>query len=419
MSGNNQVPKLRFLGFNGEWEEKYLKDCLEERNEQYPENEEYPLMAFIADKGVSPKGERYDRSALVKDASNKKYKRTEFGDFIYSSNNLEAGSIGLNSYGKACISPVYSIFKSKDGVDPSFMGALLTQKTFISEMVKYRQGVVYGQWKIPEKDFLGIKVSVPTFTEQKKISSCLSDIDKLIAAQDEKVAALKEQKRGLLQQFFPEEGETLPRLRFPEFDGEWTEHSLGDIGNTYSGLSGKTKEDFEKGDSKFITFMNVLNHVRVDTSILGVVSVKDGERQNRVEYGDMLFNTSSETPEEVGFCAVLDSIMDNNVYLNSFCFGYRFKDMNKYQPVFLAYYFRSDYGRDLMRKLAQGITRYNLSKEYFNKAVVKFPSFEEQEKIVNCLTELDKIIDSESSIVGILKEYKKGLIQQLFPKTNK
>ena len=114
--GNNKIsdriPKLRFPGFTGEWEEKELSECLEERNEQYPESDEYPLMAFVADKGVSPKGEKYDRSALVKDVINKKYKRTELGDFIYSSNNLESGSIGLNKIGKACISPVYSILKS-------------------------------------------------------------------------------------------------------------------------------------------------------------------------------------------------------------------------------------------------------------------------------------------------------------------
>ena len=133
---SSRIPKLRFPGFTGEWEEKVLSDCLEERNEQFPEDEKYPLMAFVAEKGVSPKGEKYDRSALVKDATNKKYKRTELGDFIYSSNNLESGSIGFNTYGPACISPVYSVFKSKANVDPTFIGTLLTQKSFISEMVK-------------------------------------------------------------------------------------------------------------------------------------------------------------------------------------------------------------------------------------------------------------------------------------------
>ena len=117
---------------------------LQERNEQAPRSEEYPLMAFIADQGVAPKGERYDRSALVNDENGKKYKRTEYGDFIYSSNNLETGSIGLNKYGNASISPVYSIFKRTSNVDLDFLGRRFLRKDFINEMVKWRQGVVYG-----------------------------------------------------------------------------------------------------------------------------------------------------------------------------------------------------------------------------------------------------------------------------------
>ena len=199
------APRLRFPGFEGDWEERELNDCLEERNEQHPESPNYPLMAFVAEKGVAPKGERYDRSALVKDA-NKKYKRTELGDFIYSSNNLETGSIGLNKYGPACISPVYSIFKSKSNVDPVFIGVLLTQKRFISEMIKYRQGVVYGQWKIPEKEFLGITVSIPKPNEQKRIADCISTLDELISYESTKLDTLKDHKKGLMQQLFPQSG---------------------------------------------------------------------------------------------------------------------------------------------------------------------------------------------------------------------
>lgn len=98
--------------FSFSWEQREVNELLVERNEQAPQNNQYPLMAFIANIGVAPKGERYDRRALVNDTENKFYKRTEYGDFIYSSNNLETGSIGLNQYGKASISPVYSIFFS-------------------------------------------------------------------------------------------------------------------------------------------------------------------------------------------------------------------------------------------------------------------------------------------------------------------
>ena len=151
-----------------------------ERSQQAPMSDEYPLMAFIANEGVAPKGERYDRSALVTDTVNKLYKKTEKGDFIYSSNNLETGSIGLNKYGKACISPVYSIFEPTGIADSDFLGRRLVRKDFINAMVKWRQGVIYGQWRIHESDFLKIEISVPSVEEQRKIGAYLDQLDNLI-----------------------------------------------------------------------------------------------------------------------------------------------------------------------------------------------------------------------------------------------
>ena len=197
------VPEIRFAGFTDDWEQRKVSDLLEERNEQAPESEDYPLMAFIANEGVAPKGERYDRGALVKDAENKNYKKTELGDFIYSSNNLETGSIGLNNYGNASISPVYSIFKPTGIADSDFIGRRFVRKDFINSMVKWRQGVVYGQWKIHESDFLKIEVAVPSLEEQRKIGSYLSELDNLITLHQRKCDELKELKRYMLKNMFP------------------------------------------------------------------------------------------------------------------------------------------------------------------------------------------------------------------------
>ena len=169
-----------FSHFTNTWEQRKVGELLIERNEQAPMSEEYPLMAFIANEGVAPKGERYDRSSLVTDTENKLYKRTEFGDFIYSSNNLETGSIGLNKYGKACISPVYSIFQPTGIADSDFLGRRLVRKDFINSMVKWRQGVIYGQWRIHESDFLKIEIPVPSVEEQKQIGTFLDYLDNLI-----------------------------------------------------------------------------------------------------------------------------------------------------------------------------------------------------------------------------------------------
>jgi len=169
----------RFLNTHP-WEQRKVGELLIERNEQAPMSDEYPLMAFIANEGVAPKGERYDRSSLVSDTENKLYKRTESGDFIYSSNNLETGSIGLNKYGKASISPVYSVFQPTGIADSDFLGRRLVRKDFINAMVKWRQGVIYGQWRIHESDFIKIEIPVPYVKEQRKIGAILDDLDNLI-----------------------------------------------------------------------------------------------------------------------------------------------------------------------------------------------------------------------------------------------
>ena len=188
-SPSQVVFSLLFVTSTFSWEQRKVGDLLIERNQQAPMSDEYPLMAFIANEGVAPKGERYDRSALVTDTVNKLYKKTEKGDFIYSSNNLETGSIGLNKYGKACISPVYSIFEPTGIADSDFLGRRLVRKDFINAMVKWRQGVIYGQWRIHESDFLKIEITVPSVEEQRKIGTYLDQLDHLITLHQRKEKA--------------------------------------------------------------------------------------------------------------------------------------------------------------------------------------------------------------------------------------
>ena len=199
------VPAIRFKGFEMEWDSVFVTDLLAERDEQYPQNSDFPLMAFVANYGIVPKGERYDRSALIKDSINKPYKRTMYGDFIYSSNNLESGSIGMNYYGNASISPVYSIFAPKEKNNSIFLGVRLSMPDIIHQMVLKRQGVVYGQWKIHESEFLSIPVSVPRIDEQNKIASAIDRLLTIISLRERQLTLLKHSKQALLEQMFVNE----------------------------------------------------------------------------------------------------------------------------------------------------------------------------------------------------------------------
>ena len=235
MQENTKKPAIRFTGFNDAWEQRKVGELLIERNEQAPMSEEYPLMAFIANEGVAPKGERYDRSSLVTDTENKLYKRTEFGDFIYSSNNLETGSIGLNKYGKACISPVYSIFQPTGIADSNFLGRRLVRKDFINSMVKWRQGVIYGQWRIHESDFLKIEIPVPSVEEQRQIGTFLDYLDHLITLHQRKYSMLMNIKKSMLEKMFPRNGAKVPEIRFAGFTDAWEQRKLGELVDVCSG----------------------------------------------------------------------------------------------------------------------------------------------------------------------------------------
>ena len=183
------------------WEERTIGDFLASKSIKQLPTTEAPLMAFTATGGVCDKGARYDRGFLVKDASSKLYKRTDYGDFIYSSNNLDVGSIGLNLYGSAVISDVYEIFTIK-GADPWFISEVIQQKTIMRDILKFRQGCLYGQYRIYAEDFLSVKIRIPSLPLQTKIGSVISKVESKILAEQGLLEYLEKCKASLLQMMF-------------------------------------------------------------------------------------------------------------------------------------------------------------------------------------------------------------------------
>lgn len=208
----------------------------------------------------------------------------------------------------------------------------------------------------------------------------------------------------------------MPKLRFPEFESSpaWKEKLLVEEGEFLSSLTGKNGEDFGTGAATFITYMNVFTNTFVSSKALGLVDVKEGEKQNVVAVGDVLFTVSSETPEEVGMSSVLLEKLDN-CYLNSFCVLFRFYKDKIPNSVFVGYLLRQSAVRQYFSKHAQGSTRFNLSKEIFRNLPIYIPATREQQKIADCLSSLDELITAQSQKLDTLKAHKKGLMQQLFP----
>ena len=162
---------------------------------------------------------------------------------------------------------------------------------------------------------------------------------------------------------------------------------MGELGTTYTGISGKTSSDFGHGNARFITYMNVYSNAIANP--LMVEPIEIDQKQNEVKVGDVFFTTSSETPDEVGMSSVLLE-KQGTVYLNSFCFGYRPKE--KIDLHYLAFMLRSEVVRKKIIFLAQGISRYNISKNKMMEISVPLPTIEEQSKIGGFLNNLDNLI---------------------------
>lgn len=399
MTKKSSTPAIRFKGFTDTWEQRKVRDLLIERNQQTPMSDEYPLMAFIANEGVAPKGERYDRSALVTDTVNKLYKKTEKGDFIYSSNNLETGSIGLNKYGKACISPVYSIFEPTGIADSDFLGRRLVRKDFINAMVKWRQGVIYGQWRIHESDFLKIEITVPSVEEQRKIGAYLDQLDNLITLHQRKYDKLTNVKKSMLEKMFPKNGSNVPEIRFKGFTEAWEQRKLGECFS-------ERVESMPDGELISVTINDGIKKF----SELGR---HDNSNDNKSKYkkvcvGDIAYNSmrmwqgaSGYSPYE-GIVSPAYTVLSPNAGVFSRCIAYQFK-----LPQMI----------HTFQINSQGITSDNWNLKYPTLSEIEIyisKSVAEQKQIAEFFTSLDNLITLHQRELEKLKNLKKACLEKMF-----
>ena len=263
---------------------------------------------------------------------------------------------------------------------------LIGQETFLASKVR-KAG-------IPTLDSLvveNILVPIPPLPIQQEIVRILDTFTELTANLQTELDARKKQYayyRDCL-------------LNFEGVDGvEWKK--LGEVGLFYGGLSGKTKKDFEEGNAKYVTYSNIFNNIAVNLNINDVVNILPGEKQNVIAYGDVIFTGSSETPDECGMSSVVTKVIDEPIYLNSFCFGFRFNNLSLYEPGFLKFLFRSSNIRNAIKKTANGVTRYNISKKLFSQIEIPILPLPEQRRIVAILDHFETLVNDLS--VGLPAE---------------
>lgn len=298
------------------------------------------------------------------------------------------------------------IKEKKDQIDSRYLNYFLNSEPAKNYGLKVLS-VAVGQANINGQKLKTYPTPLPpTVDEQKSIATAISEMEELISNLDQLIAKNRDIQQAAMHQLLTGQ----PRL--PGFNEEWDVKPMRALGNTYGGLAGKTKIDFGHGEARYIPFMNVMTDTVIDASWLESVDVAPDEAQNLAKKGDLFFNGSSETPEEVGFCSVLLEDIPN-LYLNSFCFGFRFNTSAEVNGLFFAYWFRSKAGRAAMSVLAQGATRYNIAKSAFMKLVIPQPSEEEQTAIATILSDMDAELAALEARRNKARQLKQGMMQEL------
>ncbi|MHA3796199.1 restriction endonuclease subunit S, partial [Mycoplasma sp. VS31B] len=244
------------------------------------------------------------------------------------------------------------------------------------------------------------------------ISIFFDQITNLITFYKRKSEKLENLKKSLLEKMFVSDGEQFPAIRFKGFTNTWEKQKLKNLGNVFQGLTNKTKDDFGYGDAKYIPYLNVFNNPITDNEYLEKIGIDN--KQNQVKFGDILFTVSSETPEEVGMSSIWLGNA-SNIYLNSFCFGFRLTEIASHNLKFLAYYLRSKSIRKYMNTIAQGISRYNISKTRVLEMDLVIPEdYEEQSKIGAIFNKINELLTLHKRKCEKLENIKQFLLEKMF-----
>lgn len=299
---------------------------------------------------------------------------------------------------KASLNSHLLVFRPlKNAYFPKYLYYNLLSPYFLKHIELTKSGTTF--FGVSQTSVGEYQIILPPIVEQITIATALSDADALISSLEKLIAKKRNIKQGAMQKLLkPKEG--------------WEVKKLGSIGKPYGGLSGKSKMDFADGKYPYIPFMNIMSNPIINTAYFDYVNIGSNEIQNQALKGDLFFNGSSETPEEVGMCSVLLEDVPN-LYLNSFCFGFRLNKDSKINGLYLSYFFRSIEGRNLFYSMAQGATRYNLSKSNFNKLEISLPTPEEQNKIANIFTDMNNEINALETKLEKYRKVKLGMMQEL------
>jgi type I restriction enzyme S subunit len=393
MSKEKLIPEFRFPEFKGEWSLEELGQCLDYLqptpflvdNTDY--NDEYEIPVLTAGKSFIL-GYTNEQEGIF----NENLPVIIFDDFTTASQFVD--------FPFKTKSSAMKILLAKNGNDIKFVYESM-------QTLNYEVGVHKRHWI---SVFSKLRIAVPKPQEQQKIASCLSSLDEVISAHSQKLDLLKDHKKGLLQNLFPQEGETVPKVRFPEFegDGEWVEKELSEVSTIITGSTPSTKvPEYYGGDIMFVSPADISNNKYVE-STEKTLSLEGFEKTRKIKANSVMFVCIGSTIGKVAMnkfeCATnqqINSLVPNNE--NSSDFLYSNLELNAFK----------------ISGIAGNQAVPIINKTLFSSVKLKFPpTKEEQQKIASCLSAVDELITAQQEKIEQLQQHKKGLMQGLFPKIN-
>ncbi len=386
------VPKLRFPEFReaAGWEERSLGDFLSEsRLPGSKGNVAKKITVKLWGNGV------FEKNDAIQGSINTQYFRRKAGQFIYSKLDFLNQAFGiippsLDNFESTVDLPCFDI---ADGLNSVFLLEYVKRKDFYERLGETADGSRKAR-RIHAETFLSFPIALPTAPEQQKIAECLSSVDDLMAAQARKLDALKTHKKGLMQQLFPREGETQPRLRFPEFQnaGEWEVKAVGDVFNVTRGevLSMTLVTDETSSEAPYPVYSS-------QTKNKGLA----GYYSDYLYQDAITWTTDGANAGDVNF-------RPGRFYCTNVC-GVLLNTDGHANACIAA----------LLNSVTRGHVSYVGNPKLMNGVMAKieipFPTIEEQQRIADCLISLDDLIAAQIQKIEALKPHKKGLMQQLFP----
>lgn len=382
-----KVPKLRFKEFSNEWEEKKLGEISEVIKQKADEINDFPILTISAGKGFINQEDRF--SKIIAGKSLEKYTLLKKNEFSYNRGNSKQYKYGciykLNNYEIALVPNVYRSFKLNKE-NPEFYFQLFQKKYLDNQLKKIisSSARMDGLLNISEKDFFDVKVPLTLLKEQEKIASFLTNVDKKISLTEEKLELFREYKKGVMQKIFSQE------LRFKDNNGndypEWEEKRLGEISKICTGKL-DANAMVENGRYRFYTCAKEFYYIdsySFDTEALLISG--NGANVGYIHYYKGKFNAYQRT-------YVLDNFEEN--------------------IIFIKYILEKNLKIRIEKEKNSGNTPY-IVLSVLTDMVLQIPTLEEQEKIADFLSSIDSKIESIEKELEGLKEFKKGLLQQMF-----